>query len=1531
MPSKRSSGKKRQLPLPEHGKESTAEHGSEDGMPFTTLQIPVVDYEDNNVNDLDGNAGNRGLFTPPRLGTEIVASSTSHSIGQGQLARENSIERDNNSISSNNNNANIFTSSPQVEEGFRNVLPSNDGERHGNVPSGNANTDQQLTDILVGLKESMMAERTPTWLKCTQDQWVKFKKQYEKYVISGGPKKIQDCISEEVLRTVQYTVTDIQWANWRNLTNEEIILAVDGCFSLKDPFQISRELGNIKMKEEITMDNLMEYISSFNQKITEIGADKILSEVVLIQIFVKGLSPLYQLQERINQYLSIEEVKKFRKVVQYSIETTKHLVMCKDVFNDAPTTKNNRNNKVVDRNVNRSQEITMSNNSYVDTGNKLGGKREAIKHPNSTSNVKVKKPLYCFNCRGEHLYKDCTKPKDLDMIKRNRNEYFDTLKSQGQYMNKDNTSDGNKVSNVNMIASENHNTSTGADVIDVKIINTEIYTTALIDTGARLACINLEMAEKLRKAGIKEIKEEKMVSVPGGKVVAKSYMNLGLATVGERKKLFEIKAWVLYNQCPIILDLKTVQEVGLVILTGIPATKCIEMDEYVSKIALWEESQVISEGGMNIIEPQEQMVNTVDDQQDIKNKICYELKTRIQENKHAQDILNILTKYYRVFDGDLSTPAKVENFKIDLVGNPTIKCTPRPLSHNMEMIVEAEVNKLLDAGIIRRSESHIASPVVMVKKASGEYRMCIDYRMLNLYTTPDRYPVRNTRAVLERLKGSDTFAVIDLFSGYNQIPVEERCIKLTAFTVASGLYEFARLPFGVRNGPAYFQRTMDKIFGSLLYHGLEVFVDDIIIHGKGYKQFNERLEAAMKILEERNLKIKVNKSHFGYNDINYIGYKLDAEGFAITDKHRDGINQLAVPRNKQEVRSINGLFNYFRMFIPKFAIISKPLFKLAGNKSEFKWTDECEASFKELKEAITNIDKLYYVNNDDMLYLQTDASQHGVGGMLYQKGKDCKHYITFLSMSFNEAQKKWSVIEQEAFSVYFDIMQCKRWLEHTPFVLQTDHRNLLWMEKSTASKIVRWRLALQSFQFTVEHIAGRDNIVADALSRIPMINSIDNDQEHGVDLSDLLDEKQYLEILKRVHGNGIGHKGIPATMKLLKELGLKWHSMEEDVKEYIRNCVECQKLAKHKSNDINTTYHIAAGQPFQTICIDTIGPLPEDKSKNKYIIVVIDVFTRYVEIFPTRSTTALEATDCLIKIFGRYGLPEAIVSDRGSQYVNQIISELLSICCITHCRSVPYRHEGNGIVERVNYEVMNHLRHLIYHRDVKDSWAKQLPVVQYIINTSVHSSIGICPMSLVYGSSVSSHRGILAAFQKAKPVVVSQYLQELDAELCKLADVSHEFQRRVRERQDRGHVEPENMYIRGELVLIKPHDNRSKLEPGWVGPYMITGMKRRTVTVKDLNKDTFKDLDISEVKLFHNPGTDEEANQMIAAKDKGMFIVESIVEHIGDLKRYQKCDFKVKWVGYEETSWEPYQHLRNNIALKDYLAKNGIKLKLAER
>ena len=246
--------------------------------------------------------------------------------------------------------------------------------------------------------------------------------------------------------------------------------------------------------------------------------------------------------------------------------------------------------------------------------------------------------------------------------------------------------------------------------------------------------------------------------------------------------------------------------------------------------------------------------------------------------------------------------------------------------------------------------------------------------------------------------------------------------------------------------------------------------------------------------------------------------------------------------------------------------------------------------------------------------------------------------------------------------------------------------------------------------------------------------------------SNMIPRDKY-KLISAVHNSRVGHFGVEKTINKLDSQNYNWPDRLLHVKQFVRQCPCCQKMSKLKIPITTHPFTLAAYGIMDRINVDTIGPLPMDDDGNQYIVAIIDCFSRFLELYPVKDTSALSAAVPLVDFSGRYGIPAEVLTDNGTQYANQLMKEVETLFQNNHKFTQPYSHEENGIIERANKEILRHLRAIIFDTRIVSEWSKYLPLVQRIMNSQVHESIGVSPASIVFGNSITLDRGLLFPYK----------------------------------------------------------------------------------------------------------------------------------------------------------------------------------------
>jgi hypothetical protein len=405
---------------------------------------------------------------------------------------------------------------------------------------------------------------------------------------------------------------------------------------------------------------------------------------------------------------------------------------------------------------------------------------------------------------------------------------------------------------------------------------------------------------------------------------------------------------------------------------------------------------------------------------------------------------------------------------------------------NEDMFIKEELDRMLKKGLIKRSKSPWASPVVLVKKKNGKLRFCVDYRKLNTETRKDAYPIPRIEDMLDALRDSKWFTTLDLASGYWQVEMDSKDQDKTAFITKQGTYEFTVMPFGLTNAPATFQRLMDNVLNDMLYQGVIVYLDDINIYSKTFDEHIAKLKEVFNRLRAAGLKLGPDKCHFLQPKLEFLGHIVSGDGIMADPAKIEKVKNFPIPTTRTKVRSFLGLASYYRKFIKDFSTIARPLNQLLRKDAELEWTGDCQESFDNLKGKLTTEPILAYPDFTQTFYLTTDGSAQGLGAVLSQRSDiGQERVIAYASKSLVGAQQQYGATELECLAVIWAVEHFYSYLGFQHFILITDHSALKWLYSSIPKgRLARWILRLQPYDFEVQHKPGKDNTNADALSRI---------------------------------------------------------------------------------------------------------------------------------------------------------------------------------------------------------------------------------------------------------------------------------------------------------------------------------------------------------------------------------------------------------------------------------------------------------------
>ena len=703
------------------------------------------------------------------------------------------------------------------------------------------------------------------------------------------------------------------------------------------------------------------------------------------------------------------------------------------------------------------------------------------------------------------------------------------------------------------------------------------------------------------------------------------------------------------------------------------------------------------------------------------------------------------------------TPSRKMHMRTDEVNislkeghTPYCAATPSKIAFPLMEPCRRELERMEANDIIEKvtEPTDWCARMVPVPKKSGEVRICVDLKCLNRAVRREHYPLYTLEDIAPRLAGSTVFSSLDAASGFWQIPLNEPSRKLTTFITPFGRYMFKRLPFGINSASEIFQRKMSELFEN--EPGIEVIIDDILVHGKTTEEHNHRLERALRILQDVGVILNMSKCRFRVPRLIYFGHLVGAEGVSPHPDKVAAIRDLPPPTNLSELKSVNGLFNYVSKFMPHLSSIMKPMTDLLKSDTAWVWGPPQEEAFAKAKDLLCSAPALSYYDPKLPTTVSADASSFGLGAVLLQQHDDDWKPVAFCSRTLTPTEVNWAQIEKECLAAVWACEKFSRYLVGLPcFRLETDHKPLvpLLTTKNLGDAPVRCqRLLMRMMRFNpdVHYVPGKYLAIADALSRKPLPDqnadiTLDKAVEAHVEAvmsgwpasKTKLDEiRETSEVDPTLHKvaeyitdgwpnsskslplslmpfyrergelsvvDGIVTKGtcivIPRTMRaeILEKLheshqGLTrtrqrtknavwWPGLSHDLQTMSDSCTTCKMRQQAQNHEPLQTFEPAI-RPWSRVAVDLA-----DYEGRDYLILV-DAFSRWIEIKGMASTTSSAVIKKLREIFTIHGYPDEIHSDNGPQFASDQFRQYTKYCGSVHKTSSPYFHQSNGLVER---------------------------------------------------------------------------------------------------------------------------------------------------------------------------------------------------------------------------------------------------------
>lgn len=428
-------------------------------------------------------------------------------------------------------------------------------------------------------------------------------------------------------------------------------------------------------------------------------------------------------------------------------------------------------------------------------------------------------------------------------------------------------------------------------------------------------------------------------------------------------------------------------------------------------------------------------------------------------------------------------------------GSKIVNVKQYRIPHKHREILSGIIKDYEKQGIIEKCQSNYNSPALLVPKKDDnndktDYRFVIDYKKLNEICPISNFPIPFIDDILDGLGGCKYFTTLDIKGAFHQIILDETSRDYTAFTVGHFQYRWIRMPMGLSEAPLTWQRAINTILINIIGKGVYIYLDDVIVYGKTIDEHNKTLCMVMTLLKKHNLQLKISKCNFFAKNFEYLGFVVSESGISANPRKIEIIQNFPVPKNAKEVQSFLGILNYYRRFVNNFARIAKPLTMLCKQDLPFIWTENTQKAFDVLKKALIGDVVLQFPDFGEIFYVTTDASDVAIGAVLSQGELPNDRPIHFFSRTLNDCQRRYSTIQRELLAIVEAVKAFRVYLYGRFFILITDHKPLCYLfnMKDCGSRLFRQRLDLMEYNFKILHRAGKQNAVADALSRIKPIS-----------------------------------------------------------------------------------------------------------------------------------------------------------------------------------------------------------------------------------------------------------------------------------------------------------------------------------------------------------------------------------------------------------------------------------------------------------
>jgi transposase InsO family protein len=899
-----------------------------------------------------------------------------------------------------------------------------------------------------------------------------------------------------------------------------------------------------------------------------------------------------------------------------------------------------------------------------------------------------------------------------------------------------------------------------------------------------------------------------------------------------------------------------------------------------------------------------------------------------------------------------------------------------PLPDRVMPIVDKVVAEWLHDGTIVKARVNCEwnSPLLLVGKKDEngnktKQRPCLDPRHINNLLPEDKYPIPLIRDVFATMKNAKVFSTLDLKTAFHRFMIHPKDQHKTTFTHKGIQYMFVGAPFGLKPLSSKYQRVTAMLLQDMEF--ATSFIDDIVVYSNNMTEHAQHVQMVIEKLTSVNLILNPEKCHFANRSVHLLGFCVSEKGLSLDPRKVTNVQDWPVPKTGNDIEKFLGIVNYFRDNIPKISQLMAPLDRLRKAPTlKNKWTSLEQTAFMKLKRILTIAPIIQYPIENEKMYISTDASNTAVAGCLFQLIDQKVRYLGFFARALTASEKFYNTTRKELLALVFSLLKFHKFIWGNHIVIFSDHRALVYVnsQKQANSMIVNWLDIILQYDFTVAHIPGMDNILPDALSRLfPVEKSLEGYDKEEEDAKEkrkrfkaskldtivnkyedcvvppgserkkllkmyhrstslqtrlhlLQPEENKMEIvnnnarrkniLQRQHA--FGHFGALAMERAIHADGLHWPNLRQDVLDIVKRCDSCMKfnIAKKGYNPLNP---ITATMPASHWSLDMGGPFKITSRGNKFILIMVDICTRYTIARAVPDKKATTIGEALMEIFCTFGFPTVLQSDSGTEFLNAIIKKITDANRISHRTTSFYHPRANGAAEnRVKVVKDTLLKELDARAEEGIEWDCILPTVQLAINAQPVKLTQSAPFSLMFARKLNTfpdyaHTGSNdttgRSIREGEKEMSKRIYDMANIVLPAIAEKTKDARDKAKKKFDKKH----NLvkFKVGSLVALYNNKRETKDEPRYTGPFRVIGQNKGGAYILETPSDRIR------VKGKFPPSSLKSVLDNPFLLENWKLEVDKIIDVRGPPSKFEYL-VRYKDLGEEDDSWEPKEAFKTH-------------------